>query len=615
MREKGTGGNEKGKENGESGDLRAAQWSPQNLLGTAIVLLAACVAIAPLRLYNFSCGHDFDFHLVSWMEALHSWKMGLLNPHWTASPNYGAGEPRFIFYPPLTWMLGAALGTIFNWRHVPFVLTFLLLAATGLATRALARQVMSDGPATLAACFAMFSGYTLFTVYERSAYAELSGGFWIPLLLLFILKEGRQDREEKPTGIWRLFGGSAIPLAIVVAGSWLSNAPVGVMASYLLVAVAVAVAVLSRKWIPLLRAVTGALIGLGLAAFYLVPAAWEQRWVAIRQATDDPGLLIENSFLFGRHHTPELEQHDLELWKVSSIAVAMVSVALIALLISWRRRRLPGDRCWWIPLACIPLAVLVLQLPFSLFLWNLLPKLRFLQFPWRWLLVLEAPMAIFVASAVWTTIRWRRNAVLAASCFIFFGSAAFAGLAFYQNCAPEDSVLGMAATFANGTGSEGTDEYAPPAADDSLVATNLPPACMVADPAIPLGGGDPDMTPEWTPDQASCAATFPFDPTPALNDVQHKRVHAAAPHPGFLILRLREYPAWAVTVNGKPVLSRPARQDGLMAIPIPAGPVALAVDWTTTPDVLIGRWISLVALVLATTVGALAHRRAQPELK
>jgi hypothetical protein len=581
----------------------------------AILLVAAAVATAPLRIFNFSCGHDFDFHLVSWFDALHSWREGILYPHWTASPNYGAGEPRFIFYPPLTWMLGAALGRVFSWEHVPFVLTVLLLAATGLATRALARQVMSDRPATLAGCFAMFSGYTLFTVYERSAYAELTGGFWIPLLLLLILREGRRDPAAGDSMIRRVIAGSALPLAVVVAGAWLSNAPVGVMACYLLAAVAVAVALLSRSWIPVLRAFAGATLGLGLAAFYLVPAAWEQRWVAIRQATDDPGLLVENSFLFGRHADPALQQHDIELWKVSAVSVAMLAVTLIAILVCWRRRRLPGGRSWWVPLLLITIAIIFLQLPLSLPIWNLLPKLRFLQFPWRWLLVLEAPMAIFVTGAVWMQIRWRRSLVVVASCLVFLGSAGFAGVAFHQTCAPEDSVLGMFGAFRNGTGFEGTDEYAPPSADDSLVATDLPAACLVSNSSVPLGAGDPDLTPQWTPEQESCQATFRFDPVPGMGDVEHKRVHANASHAGFLILRLREYPAWSVHINGNPASQRPVRDDGLMAVPVPAGPVSVTADWTTTPDLQIGRWISVVAALLITALGLLVRRSPQPKLK
>ena len=242
----------------------------QRWAGPAVILLAAAIAVTPQLVKGNSCGHDFDFHLVSWFDANASWHNLQFYPHWTPSANYGAGEPRFVFYPPLTWMLGAALSLAMPWTLVPIALTFLLLAGTGLATRALAREVLTRdvfgaGAPTLAGCAAMFSGYALFTAYERTAFGELAGG---------------------------LSGPAAI--ALVIAGAWLSNAPVGVMASYMLAAVAAVLAVRQRSWAPLLRALVGVALGLGLAAIYLVPAAWEQKWVDIAEATNDPGLKIEN---------------------------------------------------------------------------------------------------------------------------------------------------------------------------------------------------------------------------------------------------------------------------------------------------------------------------------
>lgn len=602
---------------------------PGNVLSIAVLLLAAAIATAPLRFYNFSCGHDFDFHLASWLDALHSWHQGILYPHWTPSPNYGAGEPRFLFYPPLTWMLGAALGGLISWMRVPIVLTFLLLAATGFGTRALARRMMGIAPATLAGCFAIFSAYALFTVYERSAYAELTGGFWIPLLLLFALRDilprPRSYRPERsgiasPSPAVEGSAVAAIPIAIVLAGAWLSNAPLGVMASYLLAAVTLAVAVLTRSWRPILHASVGAILGLGLASVYLVPAAYEQRWVDIRQATDDPGLLIQNSFLFGRHgFNPQLEQHDIELLKVSIIAVLMLTITVGGLLICLVRRRLSGARArsaaWWIPLALIPLAILFLQLPLSLPIWEALPKLRFLQFPWRWLVVLEAPMAIFAAQAVWTFTGWRRHVLLVLCGLAFLGSTAFAGFSWFQSCDAEDAIPSMVNAFRSGAGFEGTDEYGPPNADNALVATGLPAACLVADPTVPLGAGDPDLTPEWAPEQGTCKATFAFQAVAGQNPIQHKRVQVTAPQAGFLVLRLREYPAWAVHLNGAAVAHRPERQDGLIVLPVPAGASEVAVDWTTTRDVVIGRWISLIALVLVTIGGLISFRKALIKLK
>ena len=155
-------------------DQSARQRLARQFAGLAVILIAAGVAMAPQWRYGYSCGHDFDFHLVSWFEALSGWRHGLFYPHWAVSPNYGAGEPRFVFYPPVTWMLGAMLGLLFGgrWGYPPIALAYLLLAGTGLATRALARQVLNDSAATLAGCAAIFSGYALFTLTNEARSAS-----------------------------------------------------------------------------------------------------------------------------------------------------------------------------------------------------------------------------------------------------------------------------------------------------------------------------------------------------------------------------------------------------------------------------------------------------------
>ncbi len=482
----------------------AREWEGK-ILGPAIICLAALIATSPDLFRGNSCGHDFDFHLASWLDASASWRHGLFYPHWAPSPNYGAGEPRFVFYPPLTWMLGAAFGLIFPWKGVELAILCSFLAATGLATRMLARQTMADGPATLAGCAALFSGYSMFTAYERSAFGELAGGFWIPLLLLLVF----HDRDPQGSLWRRAFDGSAALLALVIAGAWLSNAPLGVMASYLLAAVALTVASLQRSWAPIVRTSVAVVLGLGLSAIYLVPAAVEQRWVQIRQATDDPGLAIENSFLFGRHADPNLELHDVELWRVSAIAVTMIGVTLICVFIAWRRG-LVRRRSWWIPLALIPVAVLLLQLPLSQPIWNILPKLRFLQFPWRWLVALEAPLGIFFAAAIWPTRRWLRVTVIAATTAIFLSVTAVTALVFHQSCDTEDRVVGMLGAFRSGQGFQGTDEYAPPGADDTLVAIGLPDACLTTNPAVVLATADDGNIPEWDPRQRPLRRDLPL---------------------------------------------------------------------------------------------------------
>jgi len=574
-------------------DSRFGLGGHHRYIGPVIVLVAAVFAVAPLLFRGPSCGHDFDFHLVSWFDCLNSWRHGIFYPHWTASANYGAGEPRFVFYPPLTWMLGAALGAILPWTLVPVALTFLLLAGTGLATRKLAREALPDGAATLAGCAALFSGYALYTAYERTAYGELAGGFWIPLLLLYALR----NRAASASKFSRALDGSTVPLALVVAGCWFSNVPLGVMACYLLAAVAITAAVLDRSVAPVIRATIAGALGIALSALYLIPAVWEQRWIDVRQAITDPLDQIENRLLFSQHPIPSLIFHGIPQPKVLGIALSMIFVTLVSLLLSRRMGKLPLGRRWWIPLALIPVAILFLQFPFSLPIWNLLPKLRFLQFPWRWLVTLEAPMAIFFAAAVWSRESARRRIALAVILALFVVSAlAFTTRYFFQACDDEDAVSSMVDVYGGGAGFVGTDEYAPPGSDDTLVASGLAAGCLTLDASTALGEplNGSEAAPVWNAAQGRCETTLKWQ----IDQPEHKRIRAVLSHAGFVILRLRSYPAWQLKINGSPIPPQPRRDDGLMVVPVRPGTVDLTADWTATPDVVASRWLTALAVLL-----------------
>jgi hypothetical protein len=115
----------------------------------------------------------------------------------------------------------------------------------------------------------------------------------------------------------------------------------------------------------------------------------------------------------------------------------------------------------------------------------------------------------------------------------------------------------------------------------------------------------------WKPTQGSCEATYAMEKGPSREGMEHYQLRAELPHPGYLILRLRRYPAWRVSVNGRTVESMPEREDGLMAVPAPAGTVNVDVDWTTMPDVTMGRWLSAVSALALIGFWFLERRQAR----
>ncbi len=555
--------------------------TPPALLRRLPPLLIACTALLAagvLFVRGNSCGHDFDFHLLSWMEVARAWHAGLVDPHWVQDANYGAGEPRLIFYPPASWLLGALLGVATSWHAAPVLFVLLALLGAGGSMYLLAREWAPPGPATFAACLYVANPYAMFVAYERSAFGELLAAAWLPLMALFALRRR----------------GSVAPLALSVAALWLTNSPAAVIGSYLLAVLALGMWIAEGKPWPALRAAGGMALGLGLAAFYIVPAAFQQRWVQIERAIN-PGMRVEDSFLFA--HTANAF-HDQVLHTASWILVLELAGASFAAYQAWKNRADGSSR---IVLTAILPVILLLQLPASGFLWKLAPHMRFLQFPWRWLMALSVAGCTLAGMAAVRQTRWR-----VAVAGIMIGAMAIGGgLLFFQPCDDEDAVTAQLAGFRQGNGIEGTDEYTPTGVDNAAVQQHLPLVRVLRGAQDDTADDSSSDNPEWRAgDPGSIAAQVDA----RRWNGEHWIVSLVIPETGYAVLRLMDYPSWRVTVDGQPVKSRPLREDGLMAVPVEAGRHTLEVQWTATGDIVAGRVVSAIAL-LALAAVAMRERK------
>jgi hypothetical protein len=546
---------------------------PRYRIPFLIIPIAACIAILPLILQGCSCGHDFDFHLLSWFEAANQFSHGNLHPTWAYTPAWNAGEPRFIFYPPISWILGAILGLILPWTWTPIAYTWLALTAAGLTLYHLAKTFATRNAALVAATFYVVNPYTLFTAYERTAYAELLAAAWIPLLLHAILR----DKVTIPR--------IAIPLALL----WLTNAPAAVMASYILALLSLIRLATRTSFQPTTRlklatiTILGTTLGLALAAFYIVPAAYQRGFVQINMAIL-PGLHPQDNFLF--HHTLDAD-HDHVLRTASIIAVILILLTVCALLLA-RIRTKPASRnaILLFSLAILTLTITLLLTPLSAPIWYYLPELRFLQFPWRLLAILAPTLSLTVALAL-SHINLKPLPTTLLSIAIAASLSYSAYAAFHQPCDPEDTVAARLAHFRSANpAAEPTDEYTPITADNDALALTNPPY--------------------WLADTAEASAPKSTTPGPAP---VHLTLNTAASE--VLILNLRDYPSWSITRNGTPIHTRLNREDGLIALPIPAGPSSIAITSTVTVDQILGYLITAIAIF--SLIALVCRRKINPE--
>lgn len=534
-----------------------------------ILVATAFLVVLPFLFLGNPSGHDFEFHLNSWMEVLQQWHQGIIYPRWAAWAHYGYGEARFVFYPPVSWMLGAALGALLPWQAAPGAYVWLALTLSGCSMFVLARRWLGRRDAIFAAAFYAANPYYIVIVYWRSAFAELLAGALLPLLLLYVLRAEEEGRR------------AILPLSLIVAAAWLTNAPSAVMVNYSLALLLVVVAVVRRSPRVLFYGGAAVVVGLALAAFYVFPAAYEEKWVNISEVLS-PGVRPQDNFLFAASNDLDHTRFNLLVSLVASAEMAVLAGAGVLLgKLGFRTENRGVENVvasaaerqvvrWTLSAWAVAAALLMFSATFLA--WQYLPELRFVQLPWRWLLCLNVAVALFV------TVAWRRWLPRLLICLLMLGVIT---VVWHRLQEPwwdsAADIREMRDNIRDGQGHEGTDEYVPAGADPYEIKQEAARVSLEGDSSARI------RLQQWDPE----SKLFTVDATA----------------PGKLVLRLFNYPAWRVEVNGRRLASETREVTGQMMIPVVAGENRVRITFTRTWDRTLGIIISvLTALVMIVLV-------------
>jgi hypothetical protein len=568
-----------------------------------VLPLAALIALSPLLFFGTSCGHDMGFHLLNWVEAAAQFHHGVLYPQWAFSAAWQTGEPRFLFYPPLSWMWGAFLTLILPVAAAPNAFIFAAMLGAGFSMHAVARRLAGPNAALVAACVYLANPYMFFNAFERAAYAELLASVWMPWLFLLVI-----DRQLP-----------VVPVALALALAWLTNVPAGIMATYTFVLLAgtrllfpwlerrrsmtasgesTAAVSLRSSAIPLTAAL---LLGLALPGAYLLPAAVERRFVQSSMVMIE-NLRYQDNYLFQR---TRWEPHNIVNHTVSLLAVVMLAAgAGVLLWLFLQPQTFSRDfllRRLRLALSIVFGFILFLLLPVSGFVWHIAPEMAFMQFPWRWLTVLAVVLALGFALALRN---WKARSWVAPLAGLAYAACA-AGLTshlYRQACEVPHMAQHMADLFRTGYGFAPMDEYTSGDGDNDVLRTDSPGYWLIptAQPNAPAPGTvrNPNEDPGFDDD-------VPESMTRAVRAPTHLAVDLSGP--AILVLNLRAFPDWRIQRNGVPVTPDVHRDDGLTALTLPAGPSHLSITWHRGADIYAGDGLTLIAIILL----ALVHRRSR----
>jgi dolichyl-phosphate-mannose-protein mannosyltransferase len=372
---------------------------------TVVGVIALSLPVCwPLFTSQLPAGHDALFYHPRLVEFHENIAHGILLPRWAPDLGAGAGQPLFIFSPPLPYYLAEL------WHLLGFdiLVSLNLTAVIAIVASACFMFLFADyqfgrRAGWLATAAYLYAPYFHVDIFARHAFSELMAFPFYPLTLYGF---SRYSRENKTTFL--------IVGAIAWAAILLSHNPSALLFSPLLLGFAVFLGWRNRSG----RAIAGMLIaiaaGTALAAFVWLPALAESKFVYIERSLEAttnyldhfvyPSQLWSTTWGFGRSITGSGDDLSFSFgWE------HLLLIPLTGWLVFTGAKQ--ALRSWFIVLTSALAVIAVMMAPVSMKAWGLLPLIRQVQFPWR--LLTNGSVVISVIAAVYASaLEQRRNAVV-----------------------------------------------------------------------------------------------------------------------------------------------------------------------------------------------------------
>lgn len=387
---------------------------PRRTWSLAALLLLAIAAALPLLdaggLLNTRGGGDSPFLLQRVQQLVTALADGHFPVRWMPDAAYGYGYPFYNYYAPLSIYVAATF-RLFGFSYVLAVqlaqVTGFLLAAWAIFGLA-RRWFHSEWAALLAAIAYTVAPFHMVNVYVRGdSLAEFWAMALYPTTLLAadrFLAANSVAGAESPAGKWAQRRAMAF-LGLSFAALILSHNISALIFTPFLLLYLILVGWREGNWRrdTLRRALGGLLLGLLLSAWFWLPALAETSLVQTEPVT-------RGYFHYGNHFlSTDLAQtsflFDYEVaggraFRMGLVQALLLVAGLAALLWHWRRTharpKASGGRRLFLLLA-VAVSTFMMT-PLSRPLWDNLPLLPFVQFPWRFLSVQALAGALATAA-------------------------------------------------------------------------------------------------------------------------------------------------------------------------------------------------------------------------
>ena len=389
------------------------------------VLIVIIFAILAGRSLIFQQGyfnmHD-DLQMMRQLEMEKCFLDGQIPCRWVPDMGYGFGFPLFNFYPPLPYLIGE----IFRILGFSFVMTIKLVFAlsiivSGITMYLLAKEFFGRIGAILSAAFYIWAPYHAVDVYVRGAMNEAWALAWFPLIFWTTY---RLIKEKKNLTKW------IIALSLSWSALFTSHNLMVLIFAPVFAGWVLLLLWQEKKWRLIPQFVLSGILAFGLAAFFTLPVLLEKNLVQV-------DTLVVGYYEYTAHFATLKQMFISRFWgygpsvwgtedgmpfQIGHLHWGLSLVAgSIILAIIFRKRKKAFTKLAKTPFL-LPGLYLFAVGWFSAFMahsrstpiWQMLPPLKFVQFPWRFLTITTFAFS-FLAGAVVALIKNKKSLFLVAA--------------------------------------------------------------------------------------------------------------------------------------------------------------------------------------------------------
>ena len=353
------------------------------------VALVGVIVLVPVIIWGIPEGADLINHYRFALPFYESIRSGHFYPGWLAESNSGFGDVRFRFYPPGLYYLLAGARLLAGWYWAS-VLAFALLTITGgLGVYFWARNSFPVKVAMWAGIIYVIAPYHLNEFYQASLLSEYAACSMLPFVFAFIQRVCRRNSMFDVAGLATFY-------ALLI----LTSLPLTVIGSLAILVYTLFLLRRANLWASLVRLGIGFAAALAASSFYWTTVVAELPWIA--SSSTDPNSYYDyrGNFLFS-----PTALTNRNTWYANILALAVVGLIAPALILLKKK----AVRSGLMATAALTLISFMMATELSRPLWAIVPKLREVQFPWRWLAITSMGGSILLAASIpeWEK-GWRR---------------------------------------------------------------------------------------------------------------------------------------------------------------------------------------------------------------